>query len=65
MTLLWNGERRSSVSIDGMADAPIDSQMRGESMSIRLISVKVHIPSPPAVQVILGQAHFIKTVEDL
>jgi len=34
-------------------------------MSIRLISVKVHIPSPPAVQVILGQAHFIKTVEDL
>jgi adenosine/AMP kinase len=34
-------------------------------MSIRLISVKLHIPSPPAVQVILGQAHFIKTVEDL
>lgn len=34
-------------------------------MSIRLVSVKVHIPSPPAVQVILGQAHFIKTVEDL
>lgn len=34
-------------------------------MSIRLISVKVHIPNPPAVQVILGQAHFIKTVEDL
>ena len=34
-------------------------------MSIRLISVKVHIPSPQAVQVILGQAHFIKTVEDL
>jgi len=34
-------------------------------MSIRLISVKVHIPSPSAVQVILGQAHFIKTVEDL
>jgi uncharacterized protein len=34
-------------------------------MSIRLISVKVHIPNPPAIQVILGQAHFIKTVEDL
>jgi len=30
-------------------------------MSIRLTSVKVHIPSPPAVQVILGQAHFIKS----
>ena len=30
-------------------------------MSIRLISVKVHIPSPPEVQVILGQTHFIKT----
>jgi adenosine/AMP kinase len=34
-------------------------------MSIHLISVKVHIPSSPAVQIILGQAHFIKTVEDL
>lgn len=34
-------------------------------MSIRLISVRVHIPNPPSVQVILGQAHFIKTVEDL
>ena len=34
-------------------------------MSIRLISVKVDIPRPPAAQVILGQAHFIKTVEDL
>jgi adenosine/AMP kinase len=63
--LLWNGELLSSLSVDGMADASIDSHGRGESMSIRLISVKVHIPSPPAVQVILGQAHFIKTVEDL
>lgn len=30
-------------------------------MSVHLISVKVQIPTPPAVQVILGQAHFIKT----
>ena len=56
--------RRTSISIDGMADASIDSH-EGEPMSIRLISVKVHRLSPPAVQVILGQAHFIKTVEDL
>jgi len=62
--LLWSDLLRPSVSIDGMADAPIDLYM-GESMSIRLISVKIDILSHPAVQVILGQAHFIKTVEDL
>jgi adenosine/AMP kinase len=30
-------------------------------MSIRLIAVMVQMPSPPVVQVILGQTHFIKT----
>ena len=39
-------ERSFAVSVDGMG-----------SMSIRLISVKGHIPSPLAAQIILGQAH--------
>ena len=44
--MLWAGERSSSVSV-----------MAWGAMSIRLIAVKGHIPSPLAAQVILGQPH--------
>ena len=40
-----------------LSDRLLCPSMAWGSMSIRLISVKGHIPSPLAVQIILGQAH--------
>jgi adenosine/AMP kinase len=62
---LKNGVEPSFAPADGIADASIAYVVGEELMAMRLVSESIHIPSPPAVQVILGQAHFIKTVEDL